>query len=448
MAADLTLSGGEVVTAYGVRAADVRIADGRIVAITRPNRASGARLAVAGCLIFPGGIDPHTHLLADVRRATLAALHGGTTTAFTFPLPHAGESALSAFRRARRAIAGRALINVGLHASYLNPGRFSRRELETFASLGAFGVQAFQAFPELGLMFSPGELHRLLRAVTGTGLLAQVQCEDGSLIEELTTGLLASGQRDAGAFAASRPPEAEEQAVYRALSLGRLSAAPVYLVHLSTARSLALVAAARAAGQDVVLELCTHHLLLDEDAYREPRAARFIVAPPLRARSDVRALWRALRSGAVSVIASDHSQHQTRPLPDADFTQLPMGLPGVELRLPLMLSEGSRRGVPPPRLAQLLAGGAAEVFGIGAKKGTIAPGADADLVVWDPRPCWTVTASALHDGALETPYEGRAVQGLIRHVLIGGEVAVAEGELVATPAPALLERAAPGAVPA
>jgi dihydropyrimidinase len=440
---DLVLAGGQVVTPAGVRDTDVLIEDGRVAALRRGGSRGAARISASGCLIFPGGVDSHAHLLGDLERATISALHGGTTTAFTFPLPRPGESAVAAFRRARRAVARDAAIGVGIHASYLDPGRVSPRELATLAGLGAFGVQAFLAFPELGLMFSDGELHRLLREAPRHGLVPQVQCESGSLVEALTRELLAAGERGVAAFPRSRPPEVEEQAVRRTLGIARLAGADVYLVHLSTRGSLALVGAARAAGQRVTVELCTHHLLLDERAYSRPDGARFIVGPPLRARADVAALWRAIRSGAASLIGSDHHTQPAPPVPPgADFTELPMGLRGIELRVPLVLSEGLRRGIAPPRLADLLATRAAATFGLAPRRGAIAVGADADLVVWDPRPSWTVSPDLLHDGWDDTPYAGLRLRGRIRYVIAGGRVAVADGELAEAPRGGLLAAAA------
>lgn len=442
MAAEIRLSGGDIVTSDGIVAADVLIADGKIVALERRGARAGSSLSVAGCLVLPGGVDPHTHLLADVERASVSALHGGTTTAFTFPLPRPAESAVAALRRAREDVIRDAVISVGIHASYLDPETASRAELELLSSLGAFGIQVFLAFAELGLMFGDGRLYWLLQEAARVGLVAQVQCESGSLIEARTSELLESGRGGVAEFPASRPPEAEEQAVYRALSLARLAGADVYLVHLSTARSLELVQAARRSGQKVALELCTHHLSFDETVYGSSRAERFVVAPPLRRGADVEALWRAVGDGSATAIGSDHSQLQPEAEAAGDFTELPMGLPGVELRVPIMLSEGLRRRVSAPRLAALLSTGAAQAFGIAGEKGTIRPGADADLVVWDPSAHWTVKPELLHDGLGATPYAGYEVQGSIRYVLVGGRVVIAEGELVETPRGRLLEATA------
>jgi len=439
MGTEFTLGGGDVVTQDGVVTADVLIADGKIIALERPGSSAGSDVSVAGCLVLPGGVDPHTHLLADIGRASVSALHGGTTTAFTFPLPRPGESAVAAFTRAREEVTRGAVICVGIHASYLDPDTVSRPELDTLASLGAFGVQAFLAFPELGLMFEDGRLYWLLREATTAGLLVQVQCENGSLIAARTSELLGSGRRGVSEFAASRPPEAEEEAVFSALSLAKLAGSHVYLVHLSTAGSMQLVQTARRSGQSVELELCTHHLMFDESVYGSPRGERFVVAPPLRRSCDVEALWRAVGNGAATVIGSDHSQFQSGAVTDGDFTNLPMGLPGVELRLPLLLSEGLRRGVPAPRLAALLCTRAAQAFGIAGEKGRIAPGADADVVVWDPGPRWTVRPELLHDGLGATPYAGCEVQGRIRYVLVDGRVVIADGELLETPQGRLLE---------
>lgn len=436
----LTITGGDVVTPEGVITADVVVESGRILALRSSGRVSGRSLSATGCLVLPGGVDPHTHVHADVEHATISALHGGTTTVLTFPLPQDGELAIDALRRAREDVSRHAAVDVGIHASYLDPAATQSEELDAFAELGAFGLQVFLAFPELGLMSSDGHLYSILRSASERGLLVQAQCENGSVIAVRTEQLLEAGHTDVTAFPVSRPPETEDEAAHRVLRIAALAGEAVYLVHLSTARSMDVVRAARRAEQRVALELCTHHLVLDESLYEGPGGAAFVVGPPLRSRPDVEALWRAIADGTATTLASDHSQARYVPsVQRNDFTSLPMGLPGIELRLPLILSEGLRRGIPVARLASVLAAGPAEAFGLRQHKGAIEPGADADLVVWDPAPTWVVESEALHDGIGETPYAGLEVQGRIRYVVQRGRVAVADGELVGKPLGSLLQ---------
>jgi dihydropyrimidinase len=293
-------------------------------------------------------------------------------------------------------------------------------------------VKLFLAFPEQGLMASDGTLYEVLSTARRLGLLVRVHCENGSVIQALIDEYLAGGKRQAEYFARSRPPEVEEESIARTLSIARLAGAPVYITHTTTDGGIRLVRAARAGGQVARTEVCLHHLLLDESRCRGRRAERFLVAPPLRARKQLDALWSALADGTVDTIGSDHSQLRYQPpaKESPDFTTLPYGFAGIELRLPLLLSEGLRRGLPIERIAQLASTRAAQLFGLFPRKGAITPGADADLVVWDPRHEWTVTLSRLHDGTGDSPYLGTKVRGAIRKVFLRGKLIVANEELV------------------
>jgi dihydropyrimidinase len=257
-----------------------------------------------------------------------------------------------------------------------------------------------------------------------------VQCENGGVVQALVAEALAAGRREPRWFAATHPVAVEAEAVARTLAIAALARAPVYLVHLSCRAALARVRTAQGEGQPVRAEACTHHLVLGAERYESADAARYLVVPPLRDAAESDAIWQALADETLATVGSDHAQVPFRPVQGAprDFSQLPYGLPGIELRLPLVLSEGIARGIALERLVELLAGAPARLFGLYPRKGAIVPGADADLVVWDPSSSWTVEARCLHDGLSETPYEGLTVRGRVRHVLRHGELVVLDGE--------------------
>jgi dihydropyrimidinase len=431
MSRRLVIRGGLVVTPEGVQRTDVGVAGERIAAL---GLQEGGREVIdaEGCFVLPGGIDPHTHLLADVASATRSAAFGGTTTAVCFSNPASGEPAADAVVRGRDEIETHAEIDVTLHAILGDPDSLTMQDLEGLPGLGVRAVKLFLAFPEQGLMASDGTLYEVLSAARRLGLLVRVHCENGNVIKALIGDYLARGKRQAEYFARSRPPEVEEEAIARTLSIARLAGAPVYITHMTTDRGMRLVRAARTEGQVAHSEVCLHHLLLDESRCRGPRAERFLVAPPLRAMEQLEALWAALADGTVDTIGSDHSQLRYQPpaKQPRDFTTLPYGFSAIELRLPLLLSEGLRRGLPIERITQLAATRPAQLFGLFPRKGAITPGADADLVVWDPRPEWTVTRSRLHDGTGESPYLGTKVRGAIRYVFLRGKLIVANGKFV------------------
>ncbi len=425
----LAIVGGRIVTPDGIVDSDLVVRDGRVAEIA-PRAADDVPDAIdaRGCLVLPGAVDPHAHALTDLHAVSVGAAHGGTTTILTFTLPTPGESPLDAFVRARDECTPRSVVDVGVHGSYFDPRHVGIDLLERLRAEGVCGVQVFLAFPELGLMFDDGQLYRVLRDAGSLGVPVQVQCESGPLIDALTAELVAAGDTALRFYARSRPGAVEDEAVARTLAIAALADAPAYLVHLSTAVSLGYARAARARGAPLAVEVCTHHLLLDEAVYARRDAGRFIVGPPLRAAADVEALWDAIRDGTVDTVGSDHSHMPPTPSPGtASFVDAPMGLPGMELRLPLVLSEGLRRGVALRTLVDVLAAGPARAFGLYPRKGALAPGSDADIVVWDPRSHSTIDGARLHDGLGHSPYEGLAIDGAVRLTVIGGRVFARDG---------------------
>jgi dihydropyrimidinase len=406
----MRIAGGSVVTPDGVREVDVVVESGRIAAL-EPWAETG-ELDARGCLVLPGGVDPHVHPFPDPVSAATAAVRGGTTTLVAFTAPHPGERPAEALRRAREESAS-APAEMAFHATIHEPDTLDRATLEELATAGARGVKLYLAYPELGVLASDRTLFETLRDATALGLLVLVHCESSGAIEALVAEAVAEGRAGVRAFADTRPPAVEEEGVARTLVYARLAGAPVYLVHLTAARSLELVREARARGQTVRAEACTHHLLLDADLYHRPGGERFAVVPPLRDRADVEALWRGVADRTLDAVGSDHAQAPYRPpVESKDVRSLEYGLPGVEARVPLVLSEGSRRGVAPERLAELLAGAPARIFGLAPRKGRIAVGADADLLVWDPRGTWTAADAS--------PFSGLATPGGLRDVLVAG----------------------------
>jgi dihydropyrimidinase len=422
--------GGLVVTPDGVRGGDIDLKEGRIAALRPPGVAGRDALDAHGCYVLPGGVDPHTHLLADIASAARSAAFGGTTTAISFTLPQEGESPAEAVVRARDELVPRAVVDVALHAYVSAPDRLTREDVEEAAALGVTGVKLFTAYPELGLQASDRTVYETMRAASRLGLPVLVHCENGGLIAALVDELLAAGRRDVRAFADSRPPETEVEAIARVLAIAELAGGRVYIVHISTAGGVDAIREARRRGVEVTAEACAHHLALDASVYDRPDPERYLTVPPLRPRENRESLWAAVRDGTLDTIGSDHAQARFQPEPQTDdFTGLAYGLAGVEARFPVVLSEGRARGVPLERLAELLATGPARAFGLYPSKGVVAPGADADLVVWDPDAEWTVERSSFGDGAGDSPYEGLRIRGRIRHVIRRGELLVAEGEL-------------------
>jgi dihydropyrimidinase len=433
------VAGGTVITPDGPVRADVLIADGKVAAVGEHRIGSGRTLDASGCWVLPGGVDPHAHLMAGIGQATAAAARGGTTTALSFTSPAPGEGTGECVLRSRSELErGGAAIDVGLHAAIYDPDRVSHEDLAAARRAGAAAIKLFLAYPELGIMCSTKRLYEIMSSARRLGLLVQVHCENGPLIEALEADALneeaAQGTR-AGPriFADTRPPEVEDEAVARTLAAASLARAPVYLVHLSTAGALEQVRLARRRAQPPVFaETCLHHLLLDDSCYAGDEAARHLVCPPLRPRHHVEALWEGLANGTIDAVGSDHCQAKTHTagrLAKAGHSYA-YGLAGIGPRLPLLLSAAIARDLPVGRIVQLAAENAARAFGHYPGKGALLAGSDADIVIFDPDGETVLPGDGLGDGTADSVYAGRRVTGRIREVVLRGQLIIADGEHV------------------
>jgi dihydropyrimidinase len=427
------VTGGTVVTPGGLVRADVHIRDGKVAAAGDHPAAGGEHLDATGCYVLPGGVDPHTHLMPDVGPATAAAARGGTTTVLSFTGPAAGERDLDALLRNRVELdLYPAVVDVGLHAAIYDPEHLSYGDLVAVQRAGAAAIKIFLAYPELGIMCPTRRLYELMSAAAGLGLLVQVHCENAPLIEALEAGAVHAGTPRPGAriFADTRPPEVEEEAVARTLAVASLAGAACYLVHLSTAGSLDQVRLARRrGGPRIFAEVCTHHLVLDDARYAGADAGRYLVAPPLRAPGHVEALWEGLADGTVDTLGSDHCQVKSATTGTLAETghHYWYGLAGAGPRLPVLLSAAADRGLPIERVVQLVAENPARAFGHYPAKGALVPGADADIVIFDPHGGAVLPDDGFGDGTGDSVYAGLTVQGQVRDVLLRGQLIVSGG---------------------
>ena len=425
------LVAGETITAVGERLAKPAAID-RII-------------DASGCLVFPGGIDPHVHFALqtpagvsadDFASGSRAALAGGTTTVIDFVTPGRGES-LSAALAVRKEAARKSLCDYGLHMSVTAWNDRTLPELEACCRDAGIGsVKAYLAYKEtIGL--DDGEFLALLDAARKLNFLTLVHAESGDMVSYLQNRLMAAGKTAAGSHPLSRPPDVEGDAVERALLMARLAGVPLYVVHVSTRQGIAAVAAARRRGQGAIAETCPQYLLLDEGRYQgeTDAAALHVMSPPLRQREHQSALWEALASGMAQTIGSDHCpfnlEDKRRHAAD-DFTRVPGGVGGVEYRLPLLYTFGVRAGrISLPRFVDLVATRPAKIFGLYPRKGTIRPGSDADLVIWDPEKKWTVAAMGQWQRCDHTVYEGLELHGAPRLVFSRGEAVFVDGRVEA-----------------
>jgi dihydropyrimidinase len=434
---DLLVAGGTVVTPAGSRRADVAVAGGRIEDVGADVGAAADRvLDATGLLVLPGAIDVHTHLRLPVperpdrfRMDTHAAARGGTTTVLSFNNPgtgisHAGAaSLLGGLDEFRRRSDGQSAVDYGLSAVV---GSHQDDPLAEIPALIEAGVPTFKAFMVYDFALGADQIERVMALAARHGGMLQLHCEDPAVIDPLVAAALASGAVGPRHHAHTRPPEAEAAATRRAIEMARRARASLYVVHLSCAAALDAVAEAKSRGEPVYAETCPHYLVHTDAAYDDPDDAEVIkrvISPPLRARSDVAALWHGLRDGVLDVVASDHVPDRVdteKRMPAPPFPEISNGGPGIETLLSIVYSEGVAAGrIGLERMVEVLAANPARLFGLSAK-GVIEPGRDADLVLWDPAARRTIRQRDLHHSSDFTPFEGLGVVGTVRAVLLRG----------------------------
>jgi allantoinase len=431
---DLIIRGGAVVTTGGVEPLAIGVADGVIAAVA-PELAGGAReeLDAAGLHVLPGLVDAHVHFNEPGRTdwegiatgsAALAA--GGGTCFFDMPLNAAPPTLDAAsFDLKRAAAEGRAAADFGLWGG-LVPGDLDR--MDELAERGAVGFKAFLSATGTADFERADDLTLLdgMARAAALGLPVAVHAESEAVTAGLARRARAEGRTGVRDYLKSRPAVAELEAIQRVTLFAEETGCALHVVHVSTGRGVALVAEARRRGVDVTCETCPHYLLLTaDDVERLGAAAK--CAPPLRDRADVDALWRHVLDGGVHLVASDHSPAPPSMKAAADFFEVWGGIAGCQSTLPILLAEGhGARGLPLPRLAELVAGAPAERFGI-AGKGRIEPGYDADLVLVDREARAVLRTEDLLYRHPISPYVGRRLHGLVRRTLVRGRAVFADG---------------------
>jgi dihydropyrimidinase len=435
---------GTIVNADGQRRADVLVDGDRVAAIGAPLR-ERADLTVdaAGRLILPGGVDVHTHLdmpmggfttSDDFETGTIAAACGGTTTVVDYATQAPGGTLREALDAWMARAVGRAAVDFGFHIciSDMRPGVES--ELEAMVDAGVPSFKVFMAYPGR-LMLNDGEIFRVLRGAATLGARVCLHAENGHVIDVLVREALAAGRTAPAFHAAARPALAEAEAVHRGIALAEMAGTGIYIVHLSSAEALDEVAAARRRGRPVLAETCPQYLFLSDDAYEAPGfdGAKYVMSPPLRASRVHDRLWRGLAAGALDVVATDHCPFTLADKARGrdDFSQIPNGAPGIEHRLLLMFDGGVNAGrLSLERFVEVTSAAPARLFGLAPRKGAVAEGADADLVVLDPDGSTTISAATHHMRVDYNPYEGRHVAGAIDLVMARGEIVVDHGRYV------------------
>lgn len=431
------VKGGRVVSPRGITSADILVENGMISGVGHFPGFLGKTIDASGKLVFPGFIDPHTHFdletgggvtADDFASGTRAAIAGGTTCIIDFVNHRKGETLGYALDRWHKKADGRCSCDYGFHMSFSQWNKSLAEEAET---MPAHGITTFKAYMTYDWRMTDEQLMEIMLCLKNFGGLLGVHCEMGRKIDGNIAALRKQGHLSPDYHPLSRPPSVEAAAVHRVCDLAQMAGVKVVIVHLSSREGL-LAAQGR---HSAVIETCPQYLLLDESLYSLPEheAQKYICSPPLRSDADREALWGAVTDGTISTVATDHCSftQKQKSAGDGDFTKAPNGMPGVQTRPELIWSKGVADGrITPERMCSILAENPAKIYGLFPQKGVIAPGSDADLVIWDPAKRETISAKTQLSAADYCPYEGVEVTGAPETVMLRGIVVAQSGKIV------------------
>ncbi len=447
---DIVVRGGTVVTASQSFSADIGIRSERIAAVGENLPTGLKEIDARGRLVMPGGVDPHAHIEqmsgmglmnADTfETATRSAAMGGTTTVISFAAQHPGMR-LSEVVADYAALAERgAMIDHAFHMIVSDPDEIALSEdLPTLIGAGHRSIKIFTTYDKVRL--DDRQVLDVMACARAHGAMVCIHAENDGLISWAKDQLTAAGMTRPVHHALSHPRLAEIEAVERMIRFAEFLDQPIMLFHISTAEAAAAVRSARSRGAPVWAETCPHYLFMTEDVLDRPgiEGAKWMCSPPQRTEADQEALWHALALGELQLVSSDHAPYrfdQSGKLAasrDPPFTNIANGLPGLEVRLPLMFDAMVSKGrLGPEKFVELTSTAAARLYGL-ESKGRLAPGADADITIWDPEMQVTFSDNDLHDNVGYNPWIGRTVTGWPTNVILRGQVIVDDGQCVAEP---------------
>jgi dihydropyrimidinase len=439
----ILIKNGTVVTAADQYKGDVLVEGERVSVIGSSLTMQADRVIDAtGKYLLPGGIDVHTHLdmpfggstsADDFDSGTIAAAFGGTTTVVDFAIQYKGQTLHHAWETWLKKAEGKAAIDYGFHMIVTELNDQVEQEMDALVRQGVTSFKLFMAYPGVFMLDDASIFRALMRTGDNGGTIC-MHAENGGVIDVLVKKALAEGKTAPKYHALTRPARAEAEATHRAIALSEIAGVPIYIVHLSAAEALDMVTEARDRGLPAFAETCPQYLFLSYDNYEEPgfEGAKYVMSPPLRARETQKHLWRGLAFNDLQVISTDHCpfcMKEQKELGEGDFSKIPNGAPGIETRMSLVYDGGVRQGrISLNRFVELTSTSPAKIFGLFPRKGTIAPGSDADIVIFDPQKKQRLSVKTLHMKVDYNPYEGREVTGVTDTVLSRGRVIIDAGK--------------------
>jgi len=441
------IKNGNVVTAVDNYNADILIEDDKVAVIGRSlDMEADKVIDASGKLVIPGGIDPHTHMELpfggtfasdDFRTGTIAAAHGGTTTIIDFAVQYHGESLIQAVDNWHKKAEGKTAIDYGFHLITTDLPDERVPEMRQLINEGVMSFKMFMAYPGVFLV-DDATIFRAMKNAGQWGGLICMHAENGIVINEIIKHALAEGKTAPKYHALTRPTKAEAEGVHRAIAIAEMAEAPVYIVHLSCADALEEVREARDNGLPAYAETCPQYLFLDYSLYEREgfEGAKWVMTPPLREKWNQDKLWQGLQGNDLQVISTDHCPFcmKEKELGRDDFTKIPNGGPGVEHRMSLIYNGGVAGGkIGLNRFVELTSTSAARLFGLFPRKGTIAVGSDADIVIFDLNEEQILSAATHHMNVDYSAYEGMKVKGVTKTVLSRGRVVIEDGKFGGKP---------------
>ncbi len=440
MAFDTIITNGRVVTATDTYNADIAIANGKIAALGQglPKESAAKILDANGNYIFPGGIDVHTHLdmpfggttsADDFETGTRAAAFGGTTTLIDFAIQYKGQTLRTAFDTWMKKASDKAVCDYSFHCIITDLPDAQINEMNALVREGVTSFKLFMAYPGV-FMLDDGSIFRALQTTAKNGGLVCMHAENGNAIDVIVQQALAEGKKAPKYHALTRPTTAEAEATSRAIALAEMAGAPIYIVHLSCNEALEKVREARDRGLPVYAETCPQYLYLSIENFDAPgfEGAKYVFTPPLREKWHQGRLWEGLKRDHLQVVSTDHCPFcfkEQKELGRDDFTKIPNGGPGIEHRMSLVYSGGVAKGrFSVNRFVEMVSTTPAKLFGLYPRKGTIAVGSDADLVIFDPNRKHQISAATNHMRVDYSMFEGIEVTGMPDIVLSRGRVLV------------------------
>ena len=442
------IKNGRVITAVDDYLADIFIKNETVTLIgEKLDIEADQVIDASGKYLFPGGLDPHTHLdmpfggttsADDFETGTLAAAHGGTTTLIDFAIQSKGHSTLEALDTWHAKADGKTAIDYGFHMIVTDLEDNRVHEMKMLADAGVTSYKLFMAYPGV-LYVDDGTIYRAMRKAGEDGTVVCMHAENGIVIDEIVKQALAEGKTEPKYHAITRPTRMEAEGVHRAISIAEVAQVPIYIVHLSSSDALEQVMLARNRGVHAFAETCPQYLFLDDSYYDQEgfEGAKYVMTPALREKWNQDELWKGLKFGDLQSIATDHCPFcfkDQKMLGIDDFSKIPNGGPGVENRMSLVFNGGVNSGrISLNKFVELTSTAAAKTFGLFPKKGTIAVGSDADIVIFDPNRTETISVNNTcthHMNVDYNAYEGFEVTGFTETVLSRGKVIIDNCEYV------------------